>query len=182
MLHFSNDGASHPRSEVSSLTGGSQDSTPLELADLSTDRLLGLDSSERKSADSDKTTRPDTSSYFELSRIESIVGGRSYSDNAARDLVATEMLAHENEATRPEPGLWKRQMLVDRTLRGIAALTSALALAVTISCTILIPKFIHNIRLAPESSSINFSAGACPSMKHQSEVSNSSTRKDSKPS
>lgn len=182
MLHFSNDGASHPRSEVSSLTGGSQDSTPLELADLSTDRLLGLDSSERKSADSDKTTRPDTSSYFELSRIESIVGGRSYSDNLARDLVATEMLAHENEAMRPEPGLWKRQTLVDRTLRGMTALTSAFALAVTISCAILIPKFIHNIRLAPESSSINFSAGACPSMKHQSEVSNSSTRKDSKPS
>lgn len=67
-------------------------------------------------------------------------------------------------------GLWQQQMLVDRTLREMAALTSSFALAVVISCAVLMPGFVHNLHRAPESSSVTIAGGSCASMKYKTEV------------
>lgn len=77
MLSFSNNDPNRAECEISPLATESQDSTPLEMTDLSTDRLLAANYSGHPevtpisrtpelSAGSEKTTRPDTASYFGL--------------------------------------------------------------------------------------------------------------------
>lgn len=88
--------------------------------------------------------------------------------DSADTLVNPESLSNEREATRPGPGFWEHQMLVDRSLRIMAALTAVLAAAMVICCIIVVSRVAD--KTPSNSSSINLGEGQCSSVKRKSEV------------
>lgn len=162
-------------SAASSLGDGLEGSQAIELFDIMRDGPLisrASEPSQLASTESGRAAFPEPGSYLGLLGHEDASERHSGEDieNLANTLGSFRALADENEATRPRPGLWKRQMLIDRSLRGMAGLMTAYAVILTVSCVSLLPAFIRNMRISPYSSSVNISYGQCSNMAHKSEV------------
>lgn len=162
-------------SAVSSLTDETEGSRAIELSNIRRDPPLTSEASEpsqRVSAESRRAACPEPGSYLGLLGHED-ASERHLAEgieSLANTLGSFGTLVEKNEATRPRSGLWKRQMLVDRSLRGMTGLMTAYAVVLTVSCVSLLPAFIRNMSINPNSSSINISHGQCSTMAHKSEV------------
>ncbi|KAL1623166.1 hypothetical protein SLS54_004653 [Diplodia seriata] len=73
-------------------------------------------------------------------------------------------MPEEREATRLGSSWWRREMLVDRSLTGMAALTSLFAVIMLIVCVSASPEFSHQLEKNPNSTSIAFHKGHCKSV------------------
>ncbi|KKY23241.1 hypothetical protein UCDDS831_g02972 [Diplodia seriata] len=73
-------------------------------------------------------------------------------------------MPEEREATRLGSSWWRREMLVDRSLTGMAALTSLFAVIMLIVCISASPEFSHQLEKNPNSTSIAFHKGHCKSV------------------
>lgn len=73
-------------------------------------------------------------------------------------------MPEERKATRPGHGWWSEQMLVDRSLCGMAALTSLFAFVIFIISISASPSFSNQLQKNPNSTSIAFQDGTCGSL------------------
>lgn len=167
-----------------SLPEDPSESISFELGDISTVGLLSPERDERLEEQwrpeaghhprvehtLDDSVRDNSGKYKSLPSFDEERGDLRHREtsDSADTLVNPESLTNEREATRPGPGLWKHQMLVDRSLRSMATLTAVLAAAMVICCIAVVSRFADKI--SSNSSSIDLDEGECSNIKRESEV------------
>lgn len=153
---------------------GRGDYDRLELGDLSNTALLeatAYDPYRRSSrASTDTKTRSISSSLSFTSDSTFKSKGKAFFERARNTFrISRNVSPNERENTRPGHGLWTELMLVDRTLRGMAGLTTVFAVIMIIVCICYAKRFNEHIDAMPNSTSVRISRGSKSSMNHKAE-------------
>jgi hypothetical protein len=118
-------------------------------------------------------------SYQEIDHVPASAQGESYGlvrlrPNGSKHADGPPPISDEPDTFRGhlavgQPGWWKRQMLVDRSLRSMAALTSIFAIVMIAVCAACANQFIH--RGNPNSTSVGGLSGeSCSNMEGRNVV------------
>lgn len=121
-------------------------------------------------ASSDTKTRSVSSISFASDSTLKARGKAFFERARSTFRISRNVSPNERENTRPGSGLWTELMLVDRSLRGMAGLTTIFAVVMVIICICYAKRFSQHIETMPNSTSVRISSGSESSMNHKAEV------------
>ncbi|KAB2572431.1 hypothetical protein DBV05_g8912 [Lasiodiplodia theobromae] len=133
----------------------------LELGDLSNTHLLSATAYDPYRGSSRASKARSISSLSAASDWTLKSKGKAFLDRARSTFgISKNVSRNERENTRPGHGLWSELMLVDRTLRGMAALTSTFAVVMIVICVVYAKDFTKHMESLPNSTSVTISSGS----------------------
>ncbi|GME40635.1 hypothetical protein GTA08_BOTSDO10669 [Neofusicoccum parvum] len=150
-----------------------EDYDKLELGDLSNTALLNTTSYDpyRGSSRTSSSTKPRSISSLSATSDSTFkTKSKAFFERAKSTFrISRNVSPDERENTRPGSGLWTELMLVDRTLRGMAGLTTLFAVIMVVICVAYAKRFDDHIDHMPNSTSVRISSGKRSAMNHKAE-------------
>ncbi|KKY28334.1 hypothetical protein UCDDS831_g00304 [Diplodia seriata] len=143
----------------------------LELGDLSNTHLLSSTAYDPYGGSSRLPKARSISSLSATSDWTIKSKGKAFIERAKSTFrISKNVSRNERENTRPGHGLWSQLMLVDRTLRGMAALTATFAVVMVVICVVYAKDFREHMQDMPNSTSVMIASGTSSAMNRKAEA------------